>query len=463
LKFDDILLNLPEVEQPKRKIPFNERIKWTAIVLVIYFMLSMIPVFGLNPAYKARFETLSVLLAAEFGSLNTLGIGPIVTASIILQLLVGADVIKLDMKTPMGKRRFGGLQKLFSIVFIIVENAMYVASGALPPAMPGNPFHISVMIVQLVAGGLLSLFMDEVVSKWGIGSGISLFIVAGVSREIFVNALSPIMGPSGFPIGVLPQVIVLIIQGLPQATLWPLVSFVATIVVFALATYLQAIQVNIPLSFGRVRGFSIKWPLKFIYTSNIPVILTAALLASMQFWGIMMFNFGLPILGAYERQSVSGGGYTDVPVSGLVKYLNPPSIRDIVVNGLTADYSLSLLVFTSFMLIGSILFSVLWIQVGGQDPGTVAGQILDSGLSIPGFRRDKRILERILERYIKPLTVMGGFSVGLLAVIADLFGAMSRGTGILLSVMIVYNFYEQISRQYVDDMEPRLKRFFRRG
>lgn len=460
MKFDDILLNLPEVSHPKKKISFNERLRWTGIVLIIYFVLSLIPLYGLNPSYKAQFETISVLLAAQFGSLITLGIGPIVTASIILQLLVGADILKINMNTPAGKRRFGGLQKLLSIIFIVAENGMYVLSGALPPATP-TLLNQWIMILQLVAGGMLLLFLDEVASKWGIGSGISLFIVAGVSRQIFVNALSPVPGPTGFPIGQIPLMIVLFIQGLPGEIIWPMIVIFATIISFVLATYTQAIQVNIPLSFGRVRGLSIKWPLKFIYTSNIPVILTAAMLATMQFWGLMFFNLGIPILGTYEQVSVPGGGYSEQPVSGIVKYINPPEIRDIVVNGMTQDYALSIITYTTFMLIGSVLFSVLWIQVGGQDPETIANQILDSGLSIPGFRRDRRILERILARYIKPLTVMGGFTVGLLAVVADLFGALSRGTGILLSVMIVYGFYEQIWRQYSGEMDERIKNLFK--
>ncbi len=459
LNLDSILNSLPEVSSPKKKLHFNERIYWTGIILIIYFVLSMIPLYGLSPAYKTEFEMMSVLLAAQFGSVITLGIGPIVTASIILQLLVGADVIKIDTTTTEGKRKFGGIQKLFAIVFIVAENVMYVLSGALPPAVPGLAIQ-TVMALQLVMGGMLILFMDEVVSKWGIGSGISLFIVAGVSRQIIVNSISPMLGPAGVPVGVIPQVLTLIIMGLPSEILWPMVAIAATVIVFVMATYLQSIKVNIPLSFGRVRGFGIKWPLNFIYTSNMPVILVAAMLASMQFWGLMMFHAGFPMLGTYERQNVGAGGYREVPVSGLVKYLNPPSIRDIVIRGFLPDYVISILVYLTFMLVGSVIFSVLWIEIGGQSAESVADQILSSGLSIPGFRRDKRILERVLNRYIKPLTIMGGFSVGLLAVVADLFGALSRGTGILLSVMIVYNFYEQISRQYVGDMGPGMRKFF---
>ena len=81
-----------------------------------------------------------------------------------------------------------------------------------------------------------------------------------------------------------------------------------------------------------------------------------------------------------------------------------------------------------------------------------------SGLQIPGFRKDPRVLESILNRYIMPLTVMGGAAVGLLAASADLLGALVRGTGLLLAVMIVYKLYEQIAQEHAYDMHPALRK-----
>ena len=108
---------------------------------------------------------------------------------------------------------------------------------------------------------------------------------------------------------------------------------------------------------------------------------------------------------------------------------------------------------------GAVLFSVFWVQTSGQDAGSLAGQMMSSGLQIPGFRKDKRILERILSRYIMPLTVMGGIVVGFLAATADLMGALSRGTGILLTVMIIYKLYEDIAREHMYDLNPAVRKF----
>ena len=94
-----------------------------------------------------------------------------------------------------------------------------------------------------------------------------------------------------------------------------------------------------------------------------------------------------------------------------------------------------------------------------MDASSQAKKIIQSGLQIPGFRKDQRILEKLLNRYIWPLTIMGAITVGFLAAFADLTGALSRGTGILLTVMIVYKLYEDIARQHMVDMHPMLRKF----
>ena len=105
----------------------------------------------------------------------------------------------------------------------------------------------------------------------------------------------------------------------------------------------------------------------------------------------------------------------------------------------------------------STLFAVFWVKTSGMDARSQARNILASGLQIPGFRKDERILESILDRYIMPLTVMGGMAVGFLAAIADLSGALAGGTSILLAVMIMYQFYQNIAQQHALDMHPALK------
>jgi len=475
--WSSLIGNLPEVTGPtQKKLSFKEKLKWTGITLVLFFVLGLVPLFGLDPQYQFRFEQLALILGAKFGSLISLGIGPIVTASIVLQLLNGSGILKFDLTSPEGKRSFQGTQKLMAIFFVVFEAIIYVFMGGLSPnqAFLGTPqyFTLQLLIIfQLALGGLMILLMDEVVSKWGFGSGVSLFIVAGVAQQIFVQAFSPLnsagewaFGSGQAPIGMVWALFVHLSQNNPTDAALAFVAILATILVFALSVYTQAMKVEIPLSFGRVRGYGIRWPLQFIYTSNIPVILVAALMANVQLWARLMQNWGFPILGTFIQNQ---------PATGFVSWLNSPNIVREIITGTFSFFPIGrgiayafnnssffhAFVYIIFMMAGATLFSIFWVQTSGMDARSQAKQIMSSGLSIPGFRKDIRILETILQRYIGPLTVMGALAVGFLAASADLLGALSRGTGILLSVMIIYRMYEEIAKQHMMDMHPMMRRF----
>src|SRR3989344_6478045 len=193
---DQIIENLPEVKGPQQKrLPFNEKLKWTLIGLVLFFVLGLIPLFGLGENALQQFEFLSIILGASFGSIISLGIWPLVTSSIVLQLLQGTGILKFDLATPEGKKKFQGLQKILGVFFVIFEASIYVLMGGLAPSnsLIGTALYgqLEVLLIfQLLLGGIMIMFMDEVVSKWGFGSGISLFIAAGVSQQLFIRAFN---------------------------------------------------------------------------------------------------------------------------------------------------------------------------------------------------------------------------------------------------------------------------------
>ncbi len=453
-----LLYNLPEVSGPQqRKLSFKEKLKWTGIILVIFFVLGMIPLFGLGENALQQFEFLSLILGAEFGSIISLGIGPLVTASIVLQLLVGSGILKLDLTNPEHKKKFQGLQKITAIFFIIFEAIIYIFMGGLAPAaeLQGTALFFQlelILVFQLILGGFLIMFMDEVVSKWGFGSGLSLFIAAGVSKSVFVRALSPLPSPTNPNIstGAIPALFQSLAAGDPMTAALMIAALVSTILVFLIAVYSQAMKIEIPLSFGRIRGHGIRWPLNFIYTSNIPVILVAALMANVQLWARLLQNWGHPILGTFSGNA---------PQSGLVFWMYSPDIvKSIITGSLTWTHVGQAAVYIIFMIIGAVIFSIFWVQTAGMDARSQAKQIMASGLQIPGFRKDQRVLETLLNRYIWPLTVMGAIAVGIMAALADLTGALSRGTGILLTVMIVYKLYEEIAKEHMMDMHPMMRK-----
>lgn len=462
MSLQSFLSSLPEVKGPLEKnLPFNTRLKWTLIILLAFFVLSYIPLAGLSVNALEQFEFLSIILGAKFGSVLSLGIGPIVTASIVLQLLVGSGLLKLDMTKPDGRTTFQGLQKVLTVFFIIFEAAVYVFMGGLSPdaSLPPNGFFIMQLFLtaQLFVGGILIMLMDEVVQKYGFGSGVSLFIVAGVASQVMIRAFSPLTSAgalafgSGQPAtGAVWVIFSSFISGDPKSAFIAASGIIATLVIFGLCVYAQAMKVEIPLTFGRIRGYGIRWPLNFLYTSNIPVILVAALIANIQLTARLLQNWGFPIFGTFAGES---------PASGLVLWLDSPQIlTKLFTSSLVWADIAHALTYTIVMIIGAVIFSIFWMQTTNLDAKNQAKQMMASGLQIPGFRKDQRVLETLLGRYILPLTIMGAIAVGLLAAGADLLGALSRGTGILLAVMIVYKLYEDISRKHMADMYPALRK-----
>jgi preprotein translocase subunit SecY len=396
-------------------------------------------------------------MGTDFGSVISLGIGPIVMASIILQLLVGSGILKIDTKSPEGKRYFQGLQKLGVLFFILFEALVYVLMGGLQ----ANPGYTTIVVAQLVLGGLAIMFMDEVSTKWGFGSGVSLFILAGVAWRLF-TALFQFVGASGENClvsfsntpcaGNILIILQSVINGAPKEALVAIAAVAVTILIFSVAVWAQNLKIEIPLSFDRLRGYGMKWPLAFFYTSNIPVILTAALVANVQLFGSLIEN-------AVGHATWFGGFSQGRATSGVAYWLGSSNVLDSVIRGsLQTSQIFQAITHLIFFMAVSAVFAMFWVKTSGMDESSQAKNILASGLQIPGFRKDPRILESILKRYILPLTIMGGLAIGAIASIADTMGALTSGTSILLAVMITYQFYQNIAQQHALDMHPAMRK-----
>ena len=450
---------IPEVKSPEeKKLSFKIKLRWTLIILGTFFVLANVSLFGLSANALERFEYLAILMGTDFGSIISLGIGPIVMASIILQLLTGAKIIDIDTNTIEGKKFFQGVQKLLVLFFIIFEAIIYVMMNALQ-AVEGFMF---VVIFQLILGGLAIFYMDEVCKKWGFGSGVSLFIGAGVSWRLvtsafqFINAQGQncLLDFKNTPCsGKIFVIIQALINKYPVEFMSASAAILSTILIFFVVVWVQSLKVEIPLSFGKIRGYGIKWPLSFFYASVIPVILTAALIAQLQMLGGILENWlGHPTFLGHFIQGQA--------VSGFAFWLGHTNILNLVIRG-GFLWKYLLQTFThilSFALL-SMVFSIVWVKTSGMDSKSQAQKISASGLQVAGFRQDNRILESILDRYIMPLTVMGGLAVGILASISDSLGALVSGTAILLVIMIMYQFYQQIAKDHMEDMNPAMKKF----
>jgi len=398
---------LPEIQKPERKIQFREKVLWTAITLFIFLVCCQIPLFGIMSSDSADpFYWIRVILASNRGTLMELGISPIVTSGLIMQLLAGAKLIEVG-DTPKDRALFNGAQKLFGMVITVGQAIVYVLTG-----MYGDPSDIGagvclLIIIQLFVAGLIVLLLDELLQKgYGLGSGISLFIATNICETFYR-------------------------QNLPN-----LMNLFATIFIFGVVIYFQGFRVDLPIKSARYRGQYSSYPIKLFYTSNIPIILQSALVSNLYMISQMLSvkfagNFFVNLLGVW---SDAGGGRA-YPVGGLCYYLSPPET-------LAAMFTdpIHAILYITFMLGSCAFFSKTWIDVSGSSAKDVAKQLREQQMVMRGHRETSMIHE--LNRYIPTAAAFGGLCIGALSVLADFMGAIGSGTGILLAVTIIYQYFE---------------------
>ena len=496
----------PSITKPEGHVRFNQKLWTTVLVLIIYFMMTNVMIYGLSSSTLDIFSSFRAIMAGASGSIMHLGIGPIVTGSIIMQLFAGAKIIQLDLQNSGDKQLYQGVQKLLVLFMIPIESIPQVYGFLDPSAAVISDYGIGwanvIIVSQLFIGSYLVFLLDELVSKWGIGSGISLFIAAGVAQSTFVGTLSPLPTVQGSPLsfenppsGVLPM----IFYTLRTATNSQLVSengfelillnhanpvaaLASSIIVFLVVAYAESSKLELPLTHGKVRGHRGQYPIRLVYASNIPVILMAALLANVNMFTLLFWSHPVlstvPILGrngawskahwfgAYEVGATTptdGFAWYSSMVNGVGDWLIP------LLNQTGDAYGHSLgqimvhvFVYVFFMTAGSTVFAKFWIETTNMGTKDVAKQIERTGMQIPGFRKNPVVLERILERYIPPVTLFSGAFVGLLASGADLLGTVGNatGTGLLLAVGIILRTYEQIQKEQAMEMHPMLREFF---
>ncbi|POI25471.1 hypothetical protein CIB84_010779 [Bambusicola thoracicus] len=303
-----------------------------------------------------------------------------------MQLLAGAKIIEVG-DTPKDRALFNGAQKLFGMIITIGQSIVYVMTG-----MYGDPSEMGAGIcllitIQLFVAGLIVLLLDELLQKgYGLGSGISLFIATNICETIVWKAFSPTTVNTG--------------RGM---------EFEGAIIALF---HLLATRTD------KVRALR-----EAFYRQNLPNLMN--LIAT-------IFVFAIVI---YFQDTSAGGPARAYPVGGLCYYLSPPESFSSVL-----EDPVHAVVYIVFMLGSCAFFSKTWIEVSGSSAKDVAKQLKEQQMVMRGHRETSMVHE--LNRYIPTAAAFGGLCIGALSVLADFLGAIGSGTGILLAVTIIYQYFE---------------------
>ncbi|ADX85378.1 preprotein translocase subunit SecY [Saccharolobus islandicus] len=452
---------LPAVTKPKEKPSLGQKLIWSLVAVIIYLIMASTPLYGITSA--SFFKNLileQIIFASTTGTLAQLGIGPIITAGLIMQILAGSKLIGIDLNNADDRVRFTEAQKGLAFIFILVESALfgYVLARTSTTINASILFTAGIVIAQLIVATYLILLLDELIQKgWGLGSGVSLFILAGVMKIMFWDMFGiASVSSQNLPIGFFPalftafashsDILNLIVNASTKNLFQPdLVGLITTIVLIIITIYLTTMTIEIPVTSQKLRGIRRTIPLNFLYVSSIPVIFVAVLGSDIQLFAS---------LASYVSPSASNILNT---ISGVFFFPPPNSAIPHSVYAIVLD-PLGALEYAVVFIVLSILFGILWVDVAGLDPATQAQQLIEAGIEIPGVRSNPKIIEGILARYIYPLAFFSSIIVGLIAVFATLLGAYGTGIGILLAVTIAIQYYSLLAYERSLEMYPLLKR-----
>ncbi len=478
--FDPIIKLLPGIKKPDKPLTLKEKLKWTGIIMSIYFVLFSVPAFGVNASSLSQtgaLQLISIVFAARLGTLITVGISPIVVAGIIFSFLSGAGIIKVDQTDMAQRSRMQGMQKFVAIVIAFLEAFIFVATGQVTLL---SASFFGIVAFQLFLGALCIIYLDEAMSKFGITSGINMFISANVSYSIIAGTITILLG----------EAIAAIAAGsaaaIPNAILSFAPLFFAAIVLLV-SIYVYETSLEIPLVFSQFRGVGGRLPIPLLYVSVLPVVLATAFILNLVILSGFLAHYSGPfpnVIHFIAYYNGTTGGRANL-VGGLVYLLSPSSFplpyaaqyggiggyanyfsyfftqsSPLYVPLLAAPLLIPEWLHAIFYMIVLVLFCIIfgkfWTEMAGQNPKALAEQLQDTGWQIPGFRRDPRTIESVLNRYIPHIIVLGSVVVGILAAFATLTAAIGSGTGILLTVGILYMVFKQLDQERMIEGYPGL-------
>lgn len=400
----------------------RNRILFVIGILFLFRVLSIIPIPGADVDNIQKFlessELLGFLNVFSAGGISTLslvmlGVGPYITASIIMQLMT-VMVPKLKAlyqeEGEIGRRKFTQYSRLLTIPLAVIQ-AYGLLTVLAQQQVISIPSHTAMLINVLIvtAGSVLLMWLGELVSEKGIGNGVSVIIFAGIVATLptYIAQQYAIFDPSQIP---------------------NLVALVAGIVVvIAGVVYITEAQRDIPVTYSKqARGYGASGmntsylPLRLNQAGVIPIIFALSL-------------FTIPQIAAQVMATSDNGTFQSI-ASAITAFFN---------NQIAYALTYFFLVFAFTYMYTAITF----------DPKQISENLQRNGAFIPGIRPGEATAEYLGE-VITRITLVGATFLGIMAVlpivIQNLTGITQfsiGGTSVLIVVSVVLDIIKKLDAQ----------------
>jgi len=443
---------IPYVPKPTIPIKSNEKLVWTGMVLFIYLIYSQIPLYGI---YKTRdadpLHYMRVILASSRGTLSELGISPIITSSFLLSILRAFRILSVDPNVKEDKIRFEQTMKFVAIVITFGQAIAYVVGGMYGPVQEIGRINSILLVAQLVIGGIIIIILDEILShKYGLISGISLFVATNISENFFWKCFSPFTITNQRGIEYEGAVIAFFHFLITKKNKYKALSLaffrqsapnlsqvLFTILIILLVIYLWKFKIEIKLCHKKMPGRSFSQPIKLFYSSTTPVIVMNTFISNISTFSQLIYqrypnNLFVKLLGTWAH--VDG---EEIATGGVAYFFTPPhSFSDLIIHPLKS------VVYILTILYVSGLFTQTVVALMGKGASDMARGLKHEGFFLEGMKENEEGIYKRLERIIPTVSFLCGMLIAFLQILADLIGAIGSGTGILLLVSTILEVQE---------------------
>jgi preprotein translocase subunit SecY len=400
----------------------RKKILAVAFLLVVFRLFAAIPIPGIDPVRLKEFLSssqlfgfLNIFAGGGFSNLSImmLGLGPYITATIIMQLLT---IISPRLKSyyyeegAEGRAKFNRASRYLTVPLAALQAYGFLNLLISQRVLAQLSFlEVLANVVVITAGSVFLMWLGELISEYKIGNGISLIIFAGIVSHI-------------------PQVIASAIASYTPEVISTYLAFVVlAVVVIAGVVFVNEGERKIPISYAKqVRGMKLYGgvssylPLKVNQAGVIPIIFAISILLFPQFIAQITAVFSQPL--------------------------------SIKLNEIVNSFFNNIFIYSLLYFVLVVLFTYFYTAVT-FDPKEIAKNLQRSGAFIPGTRPGQSTAE-VIAKVVYRTTFFGALFLGVIAILPNITHILTGvqiltigGTALLIVVAVALEVMKQIESQ----------------
>lgn len=455
---------LPEVEIPFEKAAFDDKVVYTIFAGLIY-LFAQFPLVAISkntpPTVDDPIYFLRGVFGAEPKTLLEFGVFPIVSSGLIMQLLAGMRIIKVNFKLQKDRELFQAFTKILILFQFSVLANIFVYSGYY-----GDNLTVTQAVLlnlQLIGTGFVVTLMTEVVDKgFGFASGNMVILTIAIATNLVADAF----GLSQIQIDAeghkeAQGSIINLFQGLRaehrsfignlasafnRDYLPNLNTTVLMLVIGAVIAYVHSIRIELPIRSTKARGMNNVYPIRLLHVGCLPIMFSYVILTYVHIFAFVLIqviakndpsHIICRVLGHYE----SVNNLLADPTFPLSMLTPPRSFFSGIL-----QRPLTYIVFTAFMLVTAIFFASKWQEISGSSARDLAQEFKEQGITLVGRREQNIAVE--LNKVIPVASVTGAAILALVAVAGELLGLKGKGAAMVMGVAGGFSLLELITFEY---------------